>query len=149
LFSEPSGTTHDRRDNDYDNTTTHQPFERSLRQESYTADTDRAFPLAGGVTSTHPTEHSSTHHPVSSEREPGTKEKEAGVRDGHGQEALAGAVAAGTAAPLLHSEHRHTQPRGEETGASTYGGQGYSTSTNVSNDLHGIKISHLIEIINF
>jgi len=104
--------------------TTHQPFEQTLRQESYTNDTDRSFPLAGGVaskhdpSSSHPTDHSRTHHttehhastvapttpqalttshPITSEREPGTKEREVGVREGHGREGLAGAAAAAAA----------------------------------------------------
>jgi hypothetical protein len=136
LRSDSSDTTYDRPDKAYDNTSTQQPFDKNLRQKSYTADTDRTFPLAGGVTSTHSTEHSSTHHPATSEREPGTKEKEAAVNEGRGREALSGAAAAGIAAPLLHSEHLDTQPRGQETGASTYGGQGYSTSTKVGNGLH-------------
>jgi len=135
LRSDSSDLAQDRRDNTYNDSTTHQPFEQNLRQESYTADTDRTFPLAGGVTSSHPTEHS-THHPVTSEREPGTKEKEAGVHDGHGREALAGAAAAGMAAPLLHREHRDTPPRGQDSDASIYGGEGYSTSANVSDGVH-------------
>jgi hypothetical protein len=105
--------------------TTRQPFDQTLRQESYTNDTDRSFPLAGGVAPKHdtsarhptentstthqPTEHhtsstipavqqtSATRHPVTSEREPGTKEREAGVHEGHGREGLAGAAAAATA----------------------------------------------------
>jgi hypothetical protein len=62
---------------------TRQPFDQSLRQESYTNDTDRSFPLAGGIAPKHdtattratehqssavhnPTQHhtSTTHHPT-------------------------------------------------------------------------------------
>lgn len=110
------------------------------RQESYTTDTDRSFPLAGGVTSRHPDEYtSSTQHPTTSAREPGTKEKEAGLGDGHGREGLAGAgaaaTAAGIAAPLMHSERRDVQPYGQ---GATYGTQPYAAS-NVLDDGHGRK----------
>ncbi|KAF2828081.1 hypothetical protein CC86DRAFT_203925 [Ophiobolus disseminans] len=123
--------------------TSRQPFDQSLRQESYTNDTDRSFPLAGGVaskhypSSTHTDHHtsthqphqqfSSTHQPTTSAREPGTKEKEAGVRDGHGREGLAGAAAAatmiGAAAPLSQSHQRDVQPQGQDTLQPTYGNQ--------------------------
>jgi hypothetical protein len=145
--------------------TTRQPFDSTLRQESYTNDTDRSFPLAGGVvpkhdTSTkHATEHhtsathhptesltssthnptqqtSSTHHPLTSAREPGTKEKEVGVRDGHGREGLAGAAAAataiGVAAPLSQSHQRDVHHQGPETRQATYGNQSLGTSATVS-----------------
>jgi hypothetical protein len=52
--------------------------------------TDRTFPLAGGVT------HNRTTNSTTRDREPGTKEKEMGVHNGHGKEALAGAAAAAT-----------------------------------------------------
>jgi hypothetical protein len=126
-----------------------QPYENTLRQESYTNDTDRSFPLAGGIAPKHdtlaghtsttqqPTEHhtsstltptqhtSSTHHPITSEREPGTKEREIGARDSHGREGLAGAAAAataiGVAAPLSQSHQRGVQEQGLETRQATYG----------------------------
>ncbi|KAF1914575.1 hypothetical protein BDU57DRAFT_519644 [Ampelomyces quisqualis] len=123
--------------------TTHQPFEQTLRQESYTNKTDRSFPLAGGVTSKH--EHhtssavplsqqtSSTSHPIKSERELGTKEKEVGVRDGHGREGLAGAAAAataiGVAAPLSQSHQRDVHGQGLETREAAYGGEPSATSS--------------------
>ncbi|KAF1947470.1 hypothetical protein EJ02DRAFT_417652 [Clathrospora elynae] len=102
--------------------TERQPYENTLRHESYTADTDRSFPLAGGVSSSttrHPTEHTSTiHNKGISEREPGTKGKEvrfqdSPAREGHGREALAGAAAAatgiGASRALSHSEERGVQ----------------------------------------
>jgi hypothetical protein len=63
-------------DQPYSSTTqssaTRQPFDQSLRQESYTNDTDRSFPLAGGIApkhdaaATHATEHqtSAIHNPT-------------------------------------------------------------------------------------
>nr|AFZ93515.1 dehydrin-like protein 3 [Alternaria brassicicola] len=124
-------------------TTEHRPYESTLRQESYTADTDRSFPLAGGViskphedsTSTrHLTEHtSSIHNKGISEREPGTKEKEVGIhnsdspaRDSYGREGLAGAAATaataiGASKTLAPSEERHVQDQGLETRQATYG----------------------------
>jgi hypothetical protein len=139
--------------------TERQPYEQTLRQESYTNDTDRSFPLAGGVAPKHdssvrhPTEHhstehhttstlplaqqaSSSHHPVTSAREPGTKEKEVGVRDGHGREGLAGAAAAaaavGVAAPLSQSHERGAHDQGLETRDAAYGTQPSTTSSTVS-----------------
>ncbi|KAF1830428.1 hypothetical protein BDW02DRAFT_633634 [Decorospora gaudefroyi] len=118
-----------------------QPYENTMRQESYTADTDRAFPLAGGIvsrphedptsSSTYPTEHTSTFHNRGiGEREPGTKEKEVGIDDspsraGHAREGLAGAAAAATAVgvskTLSRSETRDVQDQARETRQATYG----------------------------
>ncbi|CAN9095118.1 unnamed protein product [Alternaria alternata] len=123
-------------------TTEHQPYENTLRQESYTADTDRSFPLAGGVatkphddpaSTRHQTEHiSPVHSKGISEREPGTKERQVGihnsespVHDNYGREGLAGAAAAATAIgaskTLSRSEERDVQDRGLETRQATYG----------------------------
>ncbi|KAH7406848.1 hypothetical protein DE146DRAFT_778339 [Phaeosphaeria sp. MPI-PUGE-AT-0046c] len=135
----PGDTTH--------SSTTRQPFDQTMRQESYTNDTDRSFPLIGGIASKHDpsaSHHSTTtapttqqttsthptHHAITSEREPGTKEKEVGVHDGHGREALAGAAAAattvGATAPLLHSKNANDRslesreaPLASSTGHST------------------------------
>jgi len=143
--------------------TSRQPLDQSLRQESYTNDTDRSFPLAGGVapkhnpTSTHTTttttttHHnplhqststqpidgtSSSHHPTTSSREPGTKEKGVGVHDGHGREGLAGAAAAaaavGTAGAFSQSHQRDTHVQGLETREATYGDESLAGSSTVS-----------------
>jgi hypothetical protein len=134
--------------------TTRQPFEHNLRQESYTNDTDRSFPLAGGVVPKHdataghsterhtastipPTQHTtSTHHPLTSEREPGTKEKDVGLRDGHGREGLAGAAAAatavGAAAPLSQSHQSNVHDRGLDTREATHSNQPSAMSSTVS-----------------
>lgn len=133
--------------------TTRQPYENTLRNESYTNDTDRSFPLAGGVapkhdtlasTTHHSTEHqissiltpaqqnSSTHQAMTSEREPGTKEREAGVQDGHGREGLAGAAAAataiGVAAPLSQSHQGDANDPGVENRQ--------TTATNTTQNVH-------------
>ena len=79
---------------------THTP---DMQESTTTSGTDRAFPLAGGVTHSQPTEKTFT-----SEREPGTKEKVAGVHDGQGRESLAGAAAAATSS----SAHPHTRDEG-------------------------------------
>jgi hypothetical protein len=137
--------------------TERQPYENTLRQESYTNDTNRSFPLAGGVapkhdaSSSHPTEHhtssvlpsaqqtSTTHNPVTSAREPGTKEKEVSVSDHHGREGLAGAAAAaaavGVAAPLSQSHQRDVHNQGLETRDATYGNQPSTTSSAVSTSI--------------
>jgi hypothetical protein len=134
--------------------TERQPYEQTLRQESYTNDTDRSFPLAGGVAPkhdssvSHPTEHhstghhtsstlppvqqtSSTAHPITSEREPGTKEKEAGVRDGHGREGLAGAAAAAAAIGVA-SHQRDSHDQGLNTRDPTHRTEPMTTSSTVS-----------------
>jgi hypothetical protein len=140
--------------------TARQPFEQSLRQESYTNDTDRSFPLAGGVapkhnttTTTTTTTHSTgpqtsaihnpsdltsaTHHPITSEREPGTKERKVEARDGHGREGLAGAAATatalGVAAPLAQSHHREELSRGQDPSSAAYGDQSLHSSQLLSN----------------
>lgn len=103
----------------------HQPYDSNLRQGSYIADTNRAFPLAGGVTShhgddnvastTHPTEKSSSTipstgqtstrqypaEPTSTLHQESIIGREPGLQRevGHGQgrEGLAGAAAAAAA----------------------------------------------------
>ncbi|KAF7572814.1 hypothetical protein A1F97_00595 [Pyrenophora tritici-repentis] len=98
-----------------------QPFNNTLRQESYTADTDRSFPLAGGVISD-PTKHpmfarDTTEHTSAAlgQREPGTKEKEVEISNSPTQpgntasqpttdyhpEALAAATAAASTEPNM------------------------------------------------
>ncbi|KAF2622456.1 hypothetical protein BU25DRAFT_209006 [Macroventuria anomochaeta] len=82
---------------------------------SRTNDTDRSFPLSGGVTSGHH-DHSSTSHGThdthgthslnTNERELGTKERELAGGDHHGREGLAGAaVTAADTAAAAHSHH--------------------------------------------
>jgi hypothetical protein len=130
------------------------PYEQTLRQESYTTDTDRSFPLAGGVAPkhdsslSHPTEHhspghhtsstlppvhqaSSTTHPITSEREPGTKDRELGARDGHGREGLAGAAAAAAAIGVA-SHQRDSHDQGLTTRETAHGTQPTTTSSTVS-----------------
>lgn len=62
------------------------------RQESDVPESGRSFPLSGGVAQQGPTTSSTA------EREPGTKEREAGVHENYGREGLAGAAAAAAAA---------------------------------------------------
>ncbi len=142
----------------------HQPYEKTLRQESYTADTDRSFPLAGGViskphehhTSTRdPSQHTSTSHDKRiSEREPGTKERKVGIndspaRDSYGREGLAGAAAAATAIgaskTLSRSDERDVQHQGLETRQATYGDNPpavATTATQPGNDLNQPTSGH-------
>ncbi|KAI4913232.1 uncharacterized protein J4E92_009855 [Alternaria infectoria] len=99
-----------------------QPYENTLRQESYTADTDRSFPLAGGVISKphqdppstqYPTEHTSPlQNKGIGELDSGTREVGVGVhdspsQDSYGREGLAGAAAAATA---IGASQAHSQP---------------------------------------
>lgn len=90
-----------------------QPYESILRQESYTADTDRSFPLAGGVTS-NPHQHPS--HAT------------------HASEGLAGAAVAATAIGASHttskSEEKDIRDQAAQTRQATYGD---SQSTTVPN----------------
>ncbi|KAF2789327.1 hypothetical protein K505DRAFT_365717 [Melanomma pulvis-pyrius CBS 109.77] len=89
-----------------------------------TTGTNRSFPLAGGVATSQPTQHSPV---ATSDREPGTKEKEVGVVEdhSHGREALAGAAAAGVASSGIHSsQHAHERER-DHTGLA----QGATTTT--------------------
>ncbi|EMD94780.1 hypothetical protein COCC4DRAFT_203565 [Bipolaris maydis ATCC 48331] len=81
-----------------------QPFENTLRQESYITDTNRSFPLAGGVTS-NPQESSS--------------------HGSHGREGLAGAAATATVLGASHaiskSEENNVKHQGAEPRQATYG----------------------------
>lgn len=93
-------------------TTGQQPYENTLRQQSYTADTDRSFPLAGGVASRQPHENTPlTQHRAVGEQEPLTGENDPNVHKGHGKEELAGAAAAGTAGGLY--AHHHNKEKDE------------------------------------
>ena len=79
------------------------PYETTLRQESYITDTDRSFPLAGGVKS------SSSENPTHAS---------------HAREGLAG-VAAATAIGASHTmskpEKKDIQNQAAETRQATYG----------------------------
>lgn len=61
------------------------------RQESDVPESGRSFPLAGGVANERSQPIAKT---TTNEREPGTKEREAGLHEGQGREGLAGAAAA-------------------------------------------------------
>ena len=120
-------------------TSEQQPYENTLRQESYTADTNRSFPLVGGVSSqqhnertpaavSQSTEHTApSSHTKINEREPGTKEQELGLREDHGREGLAGAAAAATAIGASH-------PRSEDRGRDFPG-----TTVNIPTQLIAIR----------
>ena len=81
-----------------------QPFENTLRQESYINDTDRSFPLAGGVAS---------------------NPQESPNHGSHGRKGLAGAAAAATVLGASHaiskSEEKDVKRQGAETHQATYG----------------------------
>lgn len=62
------------------------------RQESDVPESGRSFPLSGGVDQQIPTTTTTT----TNEREPGTKERNAGLSESQGREGLAGAAAAAT-----------------------------------------------------
>lgn len=81
-----------------------EPASKTVTQAPTAADTERSFPLTGGVAYRRTQEKTTT-----SEREPGTKEKEAGVHDGQGREALAGAAAAAAASSTLRPSRREEQ----------------------------------------
>lgn len=87
---------------------------------------DRAFPLAGGVTHNRPTEKN-----ITSEREPGTKEKEVGVLDGHGKEALAGAAAAAT--PSYGQSHTNNE---RDVGKQTHHPEALAAATAAAANTH-------------
>lgn len=87
-----------------------------MRKESYTADTDRSFPLAGGVARKSHEHSDPTHHKNIGEREPGTKEREVGVKEGHGREGLAGAAALATAVGASKAAHRSDEDKVENRG---------------------------------
>lgn len=81
-----------------------QPFEQSFREPQLATDTDRSFPLAGGVTTRKQADqpqvsHSSHSHGTAiNERELGTKDLNASTGPSHGREGIASAAALATAA---------------------------------------------------
>ncbi|KAF9695509.1 hypothetical protein EKO04_006348 [Ascochyta lentis] len=113
---------------------------------SRTTDTDRSFPLAGGVTSGHH-DHSSTTHGThgthgltTNERELGTKERELAGNDHHGREGLAGAAAA--AAGTAAATHGHSS-RGPDSPVGTFSdrvgsptGHSHMTSSVAEHNIH-------------
>jgi hypothetical protein len=92
-----------------------------------TTGVDRTFPLAGGVTSGHSTDPTTSAHMTSSthDRELGTKEREVGVHnDGaHGREGLAGAAAAATGAGAGYGLSQHERKH-ETVPETAHAGQG-------------------------
>jgi hypothetical protein len=114
--------------------------EDSSRDPTHTSTTqgttgvDRTFPLAGGVTSGHSTDPTTSVHMTSSthDREPGTKEREVGLHndDSHGREGLAGAAAAaatsaGAGYGLSQHERKHeTVPETAHAGQGLPSAQG-------------------------
>lgn len=110
------------------------PNENTTRQESYIVDTNRSFPLTGGITSQPQSDRvsatqqlpittpsvqsaaptSSLHQQTIPEREPGTKEKGAGLVDNQNHEAMAGATAAavgaGAASAYAHKDRDLREP---------------------------------------
>lgn len=98
--------------------TSEQPFERSFHEPEVTQDTDRSFPLAGGVTSRKQAENVPntqgvhSHPPVTSDKASGPKDMDARLSEHHGREGLAGAAAAAAtagAASSLPQSDRHRQ----------------------------------------
>ncbi|KAF2660028.1 hypothetical protein K491DRAFT_712072 [Lophiostoma macrostomum CBS 122681] len=91
-----------------------------VEEPNVKTDTDRSFPLAGGVTSRKqadqsPATQGASHNPYTTEREPGTQGRDAGVLDGHGREALAGAAA--YSSTRSGNERRHDGPESTRQGA--------------------------------
>jgi hypothetical protein len=93
--------------------------------------TDRAFPLAGGVT-----QNRSTEKNITREREPGTKEKEVGVHDGQGKEALAGAAAAATSS--YSPPHSETE-RNVGSGSQNYHPDALAAATAAAANTHSVS----------
>jgi hypothetical protein len=107
---------------------TRDPTHTSATQS--TVGTDRSFPLAGGVIgghSTDPTTSSALRASATHDREPGTKEKEAGIHEdgNHGREALAGAAAAATGVGAGYGLSQHERKH-ETVPESTHTGQGFA-----------------------
>ncbi|KAL6707535.1 hypothetical protein ACN47E_004105 [Coniothyrium glycines] len=140
------------------------PYDNTLRQESYTPDTTRSFPLSGGVTSQphdehslttrHATEHtpvtqsttqsaaptSTLHQQSTSAKGPITTGNEAETRDNHGREALAGAAAAAAgvgASQAYASRDKDTQQPGHTSSTST-AGHNSTTSHNQPTEDEGL-----------
>ncbi|RMZ70822.1 cell surface [Pyrenophora seminiperda CCB06] len=111
------------------------------RQESYTADTNREFPLTGGVVSDptkHPlsardtTEHTSAPH---DQRELGKEERvnrisNSPVGSNYGREALAGAAAAAAAVGASHTMSRPEEKDVQDQGLATHGISSSQPTTN-------------------
>lgn len=128
--TEPTFVTHDASTPNVTSSMDPAPLDKSMRKESYVTDTDRSFPLAGGVVHkrTQPVSNFSNNTPKDThDRELGTKEK--AVHDGHGREGLAGAAAAAAAATtgvaasrtLSRSQERDVKDQALETRRATYG----------------------------
>lgn len=107
-----------------------QPFEQSFQQPEVATDTDRSFPLAGGVTSRKQNDDPSlTHHsqpqaPLMGEREFGTKDRDAYVDNSHGN--VLGSE------HQLRSGHDHKDTLGNNN--STGGFTGSSAAPHISSD---------------
>lgn len=142
-----------------------EPFERSFGEPVVTTDTDRSFPLAGGVTSRKQVEHPSSTHNLqpsplaanggrtetsaaqdfhssplaTNERELGTKDRNFGVSDGHhGREGLAGAAAAAAVVGGV-SSHSHSDRANWDAdleSATGRAGEAPATSNNVLRSEH-------------
>lgn len=97
-------------------------------------------------TTQHSTEPTSTLHQTSiPEREPGTKDQEAGVREGHGREALAGAAAAATAVGVAQSGNRsESRDVHGQTSTSAVPVAGHSDSHKTENEGILAKAKNLI-----
>ncbi|KAF2259894.1 hypothetical protein CC78DRAFT_43764 [Lojkania enalia] len=95
-------------------------YKQANHEPDVTTDADRSFPLAGSITSRKPTEKAPAiqHPPRTSEREPGTKDKDVGVSDG--REALAEAAGTATAFSAIG------RPQNESGHEHEHGGDGHS-----------------------
>lgn len=94
-------------------------------------DTDRAFPLAGGITSR---KQDPTHDVSTNERELGTKDRDLGGSHNHGREAQAGAAAACATSGRhsegpLFNERKDVPGHPDETGHSGHGGEAVAGAT--------------------
>lgn len=95
---------HQRDHDDLRASSTGQSFDQSFREPQLTTDTDRSFPLAGGVTTRKQADFNQASHPAQSqptaivEREPGTKESNLPASHNQGREGIASAAALATAA---------------------------------------------------
>ena len=125
-----------------------QHYDQARSQPETTSATERSFPLAGGVTSRKQVEPTTTtrdtvgHPPVTSEREPGTKEREAGVAEGHGREGLAGAAAGAAAA---YATHPHSESKREQAAVRGVSGTVSGAPTTSDSELkaeHDLRSGH-------
>ena len=136
-FLDSGKASHGRQDTLLSSTTTDRPFDKSSQQVSYTADTDRSFPLSGGIATRDFEKTSSFARQLATgERQPVPTERNTGLHDDQGREGLARAAAAatfvGASAPLAHSERREAQDLAEETRQATYGNQPATVSTAIA-----------------